>query len=202
MNEVLHTKFGNSKINCRGYLAITSRKEGNNAKKLHRLMWEDFYGEIPEGYVIHHKNGNKLDNCILNLQLMRYEDHASMHHKNKVVSEETRRKMSEIASRRMSGKNNPMYGNRHSEESRKKMSESQKGRTPWNKGKKLPQFSGENSSRSRKIIQYSNDGTLIKIWNSTTEAGVALSISRTSITNCLTGRSNSAKNFIWKYKEN
>ena len=70
MNEVLHTKFGNAKINCRGYLAITSRKEGNNAKKLHRLMWEDFYGEIPEGYVIHHKNGNKLDNCILNLQLM------------------------------------------------------------------------------------------------------------------------------------
>lgn len=97
-------------------------------------------------------------------------------------------------------------GNHNNPLTKIKTSESRKGKkriSPvWNKDKKLPQFSGENSSRSRKIIQYSNDGTLIKIWNSTTEAGVALSISRTSITNCLTGRSNSAKNFIWKYKEN
>lgn len=44
------------------------------------LIWEDFYGcKIPNGYVIHHKNKNKLDNCVLNLQLMRKTDHDKLH---------------------------------------------------------------------------------------------------------------------------
>jgi len=47
------------------------------------------------------------------------------------VSKETRRKMSD-ANR---GKNNPMFGKKHSEESKEKNSKSQKGSIPWNKGK-------------------------------------------------------------------
>lgn len=80
MNETLHTKFGNAKLYSDGYYMITSGKEGNHCKKLHRLIWEDFYGcKVPEGYIIHHKNGNKTDNCILNLQLMRKGKHNSLH---------------------------------------------------------------------------------------------------------------------------
>ena len=78
--KVLHTKFGNAKINSRGYYLISSGKEGNFGKLLHRLIWEDFYGcKIPKGYVIHHKNGLKTDNCILNLQLINATDHLSLH---------------------------------------------------------------------------------------------------------------------------
>ena len=92
----METKYGTAKINTSGYYYIISRREGNKNKLLHRLIWEDFWKtEVPQGYHIHHKNGNKLDNCILNLQLMREKDHLSLHHKNKNLSEETKIKMSE-----------------------------------------------------------------------------------------------------------
>lgn len=35
---ILHTKFGTAKINKKGHYQITSRKEGNGGKLLHRLM--------------------------------------------------------------------------------------------------------------------------------------------------------------------
>lgn len=92
---ILHTKFGTAKINKKGHYQITSRKEGNGGKLLHRLIFEEFYGEIPEGFDIHHKNGIKTDNCILNLQLMRHGKHSSLHNKDKIISKKTRQKMSE-----------------------------------------------------------------------------------------------------------
>lgn len=97
----IKTKFGVAKIisTSDGYkrYLITSRKEGNKGKLLHRLIWEDFYNtEVPKGYTIHHKNGNSLDNCILNLQLMRDKDHRVLHHKNKIVSNETKIKNGEV----------------------------------------------------------------------------------------------------------
>lgn len=73
------TKFGRAYIGNHGYYQITSSKEGNHNKLLHRLIYEDFYGEIPKQYHIHYKNGNKLDNCILNLQLISIENHHSLH---------------------------------------------------------------------------------------------------------------------------
>ena len=45
----------------------------------HRLVWERIKGKIPEGYVIHHKNGNKKDNRIENLELLSKDSHAKRH---------------------------------------------------------------------------------------------------------------------------
>lgn len=75
----MKTKFGKAKLYDDGYYRITSSKEGNHNKLLHRLIYESFYGDIPEGYDIHHKNENKLDNCILNLVLVRHGEHARQH---------------------------------------------------------------------------------------------------------------------------
>lgn len=76
----LNTKYGVARLDNDGYYWITSRKEGNHCKYLHRLIWEDFYGfEIPKGYHIHHKNSIKTDNCILNLQLLPEYEHYLTH---------------------------------------------------------------------------------------------------------------------------
>ena len=54
--QVLHTKFGIAKVD-REYFRISSSKEGNYQKYLHRLIFEDFYGiEVPDGFVVHHKD--------------------------------------------------------------------------------------------------------------------------------------------------
>lgn len=144
----MKTKWGNARINKNGYYHITSKKEGNCGKLLHRLIWEDFWRtEIPVGYVIHHRDHNPSNNCILNLQLMRHEDHVSLHNKGKFVSYETRRRMSENNCRYWENKKLPdeikrkisegNKGKNHSEESKKKMSEAKKGENHWNYGKYL-----------------------------------------------------------------
>lgn len=45
----------------------------------HRLVWEKHNGPIPEGYVIHHKDGNGLNNSIDNLEMMTRSEHARYH---------------------------------------------------------------------------------------------------------------------------
>lgn len=129
--QVLHTKFGTAIIN-NGYYTISSIKEGNRAKRLHRLIWADFYGcEIPKGYVIHHKNGIKTDNCILNLQLMRDSDHKSFHNAGenhnfygKHHSEKTKQKISNA----IKGEKHPWWGKHHTEETKRKISKAHKGK--------------------------------------------------------------------------
>ena len=100
-NGVIKTKFGNAKIQPDGYYAITSGKEGNFSKKLHRLIFEDFYqSELPNDWIIHHEDGNKLNNEIWNLVPMTRREHQSLHTRSKqyakgnILSNDTRRKMS------------------------------------------------------------------------------------------------------------
>ena len=57
------------------------------------------------------------------------------------------RKISESRKRRKQ-----LLGYINSPETRRRMSEARKGKAPWNKGKKLPQFSGPNSPKYRKPV--------------------------------------------------
>ena len=67
-------------INNKGYLQ-TGNKINKNSKTimLHRLIWECVNGEIPNGYEIHHIDGNKLNNSIHNLELVSIEEHHKEH---------------------------------------------------------------------------------------------------------------------------
>jgi hypothetical protein len=49
--------------------------------RLHRIIWESQKGPIPKGFDIHHKDGNKLNNSIENLECIPHSEHLSMHMK-------------------------------------------------------------------------------------------------------------------------
>lgn len=56
---------------------------------LHRFLWQFYNGKIPEGYDIHHKDFDKENNVISNLELVTKDDHKKIHlsHKTKKVPE-------------------------------------------------------------------------------------------------------------------
>lgn len=48
--------------------------------RAHRWVWNCCHGVIPKGYHIHHKNENKSDNLIENLELIEASRHLSLHY--------------------------------------------------------------------------------------------------------------------------
>ena len=85
---------------CEGVSGASSNYKGY-VKEYYALQEFQRTGKIPKGYHIHHKNGIKTDNCILNLQLVREYDHYLIHNfgenswwNGKTHSNETKLKMS------------------------------------------------------------------------------------------------------------
>lgn len=76
----IKTKFGNASISSDGYYYISSVKEGNKGKLLHRLIYEDYHKIclLPSVH-IHHIDGNKQNNDINNLIMMSKSDHHKLH---------------------------------------------------------------------------------------------------------------------------
>ena len=75
-----HSWKGGRNITNMGYVRI--RKFGGYVLE-HRYVWETANGEIPDGYQIHHVNGNKKDNRLENLMIMTNSEHQTLHNKNK-----------------------------------------------------------------------------------------------------------------------
>lgn len=104
-STTIQTKYGNARLNEWGYYQITSRKEGNHNKLLHRVIFEEFYQcnldeEFPEGIHIHHVDGDKTNNEIWNLEPIPESEHLSLHKQGKKHhqygkprSEETKQKI-------------------------------------------------------------------------------------------------------------
>lgn len=50
----------------------------------HRKIWILANGEIPKNYIIHHINGNKHDNRLINLACLSRKQHGLAHSKTKI----------------------------------------------------------------------------------------------------------------------
>lgn len=68
-----------SNINSKGgYLSVVLQWNGKTRyTRIHRLVYEHFVGEIPKGqkWHIHHKDHNKQNNCVENLELVSSKEH-------------------------------------------------------------------------------------------------------------------------------
>lgn len=60
-----------------GHIRITD-KNGRNSFE-HVIVWEEHNGKVPSGYIIHHKNNNKSDNRIDNLEILDHSTHRRIH---------------------------------------------------------------------------------------------------------------------------
>ena len=67
----------------------------------HRWLWVQAYGPIPEGYVIHHRDRNGLNNDLGNLECVSRKKHAYVHGITKTVSEHKDSERFSISYRRM-----------------------------------------------------------------------------------------------------
>ena len=68
-------------IRADGYYRRTAG--GNNRRALHQDVWENTHGPIPDGMEIHHKDNDKTNNEISNLECLTSTTHAYRHRKPK-----------------------------------------------------------------------------------------------------------------------
>jgi hypothetical protein len=76
MTGSLHPKWKGGTISWNGYRLICI--DGIQRRE-HRVIWERANGPIPKGMILHHKNGNKLDNRLENLELTTRGIHPQIH---------------------------------------------------------------------------------------------------------------------------
>jgi hypothetical protein len=69
-------QFGRKFVDANGYVRV----RGETAFVYeHRLVWEQAHGTIPAGFHVHHKNGDKADNRLENLELREPRSHVGEH---------------------------------------------------------------------------------------------------------------------------
>ena len=89
MSTKVETKFGTATLCNDGYYHITSKKEGNNGKKLCRLVFEDFYNiTLPTEIHIHHNDENKTNDEIWNLIPLTANEHTTLHNNKREYTDD------------------------------------------------------------------------------------------------------------------
>lgn len=110
----------------------------------HEVVAEYFYGEKPEGYVVHHKDENKMNNMADNLVYMSDADHRRLHMKDTI--EKHKFKPGDMV-----GEKNLFYGKHHTEETKQLLREKK---------------SGKNNPNSRPLVKTDLEGHILQEYES------------------------------------
>lgn len=74
-------RFLNPTLSPSGYLTYS-----NNLGTVHRLVAKSFISEIPEGMVVNHKDGNKLNNSVDNLEIITHSENVIHAYRNGLIA--------------------------------------------------------------------------------------------------------------------
>jgi hypothetical protein len=207
---------------------IGAAELGNNMSKLHkqnnyRKIYESHYGKIPKGHHIHHIDENPLNNNIDNLECVSGEKHAEIHKNDfikwasmggKIGGKKSKEEKLgwcgwDFKTRSFANKNR-----KYSEESKLKKSNTLKSlyktgkRIHWTKlhdakivSEKIKAGDPGKSmrgkpSKNRTLIQCCETGI---IYQSQTEAADKMQLKQSDISNVLSGRQKTTKNYSFKY---
>lgn len=79
-NGVRFYRYPNSNRRAhRDYFSPGIQAKQNGVDLLHRQVWKDHFGDIPDGYQIHHKDENTLNNDLSNLECVTAKQHLHKH---------------------------------------------------------------------------------------------------------------------------
>ena len=179
--------YGGQKINC-------ARKKYN-----HKSLWNytileycgiDDLDEREEYYISLYDTMRKGYNC------------ESGGHENKIVSDESKQKMSDAKKGKYCGEKHPMYGKHFTDEHKSKLSEAMKGENnPWyGKHRDDETIDKIRLRHNKAVVQYTKEGEFVAEYESALIAKEKTGINNRHIGNCCRGKRKSAGGFKWAFK--
>ena len=140
--------------NSKGEVQETKIRDGRpyfKSMAIHKIQAHTHYG-YKKDYDIHHLDENKMNNSLSNLVYLTRSEHSKIHANGRILSEETKRKMSEAAK-----------GKTLSEETKRKISEAAKGKTLSEEAKRKIGEAHKGKTSNVKDRIWVNNGVIAKM---------------------------------------